>query len=191
MPRVQFGLLELEDSQGNDRLEETSHWLRDLASALVSRGEDVEWWPVTDERSRFAATLMQDHLLPRLRSHGEVVVVGHGVAVASWMVALDHLLRAAGAREQVVLVWVAPASSTLGPAASALDWEGLKRACSIVAPAPRIRQELTARRVGSMVIERGEEAARMLANEHARRPSVSARGSGAASGTTGHPLACS
>lgn len=196
---MQCNLLDLEDSQGSDQGEIASHWLQDLGATLLDVGEDVQLWRVAEDDvlapwdeelvragaektawgrvalrrvrgSRFPSTIVHGHLLPRLERFGEVGVLGHGLRSASTLVAIDQLLRAAGVRGAALLLWLAPTS--LGPDAAfdAVDWGNLKRACSIVAPNSHVWQQLTARRVGSMVIERGSEAARWFVSEHVRRP---------------------
>lgn len=201
---MQCNLLDLEDSQGSDQGEIASHWLQDLGTTLLDVGEDVQLWRAAEDDalapwdeelvragaettawgrvvlrrvrgSRFPSTIVQGHLLPRLERFGEVGVLGYGLRSASTLVAIDQLLRAAGARGAALLVWLAP--TTLGPdsALDSVDWEGLKRACSIVAPTSHVWQQLTARRVGSMVIERGSEAARWFVSEHVRRPRAPGR----------------
>lgn len=110
-----------------------------------------------------ASTMLQTHLLQELRSEGEVVVFGHGWAVAPVLMALDQLLRAEQVRDQCLLTWLAPASLRAGAEPPrTLDWERFKRACSIIAPNATVRQELIAQRVGSIVIERGADGARWL-----------------------------
>lgn len=123
-------------------------------------------------RAQLAARLVQEHLLPRLQRFGTVALLGHGLSLAHTLIAVDQRLRAAGGRDQVLLFWLAP-TSLEGVAATEVDWDGLKRACSIVAPNASVGQELTARRVGSMVIERGCEGARRFVRE-VPRPSVGA-----------------
>lgn len=123
-------------------------------------------------RAQLAARLVQEHLLPRLQHFGTLALLGHGLALAHTLIAVDQRLRAAGVRDQVLLFWLAP-SSLQGVSAADVDWDGLKRACSIVAPNANVWQELTARRVGSMVIERGSEGARRFVRE-VPRPSVGA-----------------
>lgn len=118
-----------------------------------------------------ASTMLQTHVLPELHLGGEVVVVGEGWQVAPVLIALDQLLRAADVRYQALLVWLAPSSlRALPQPRRGIDWERLKRACSIIAPTPRVRQELIAERVGSLVIEQGAEGARWLAARSDRRP---------------------
>lgn len=131
-----------------------------------------------------ASTMLQSHLLPELRREGEAVVVGQGWEVAPVLIALDQLLRAADVRYQVLLVWLAPPSlRALPQPRRGIDWERLKRACSIIALNPRVRQELIAERVGSLVIEQGAEGARWLAARSDRH----SRGVGGGSDGRGAP----
>ena len=207
---MQFNLVGVGTREGKYRREATSHWLADLALALVETGERVDWWYAEGERflvanpalegeqqredesvaatkivhrrvaaSRLVTTMMQSCLLPHLRRHGEAAVVGEGLEVAGLMVALDQRLRAAGVRGQTILVWLAPPSLDAGAGnGRLLDWEHLKRACSIVAPNPNVRQELTARRVGSFVIEPGADGARRFVKDHVKHPGAGARAPG-------------
>jgi hypothetical protein len=136
------------------------------ASGLATTGEGMVHHKVA--RAQLAARLVQEHLLPRLQRYGTIALLGHGIPVAHTMIAVDQRLRAAGVRDQVLLFWLAP-SSLDGAAAADVDWEALKRACSIVAPNPNVGQALTARRVGSMVVERGSEGARRFLQKLQRR----------------------
>jgi hypothetical protein len=130
-----------------------------------------------------ASTMLQTHLLGELRAEGEVVVVGHGWTAAPVLMALDQLLRAEQVRYQALLTWLAPTSLRAEPQPTrSLDWERFKRACSIIAPNPTVRQELIAERVGSIVIERGADGARWLSarsEPRAPRQSVAAEKQGA------------
>lgn len=130
-----------------------------IAGVVVHRA--VEVWQA-------ASTMLQTHLLSELRADGEVVVLAHGWEVAPVLMALDQLLRAEQARPQVLLVCLAPGSLRADEPLPGLDWERLKRACSIIAINPSVRQKLLAERVGSIVIEQGADGARWLSSRSGR-----------------------
>lgn len=170
-----------------------SKWLADFAEKLAHDGTTVERWCVVDERlpmthpapgpagdaddgvrrvhsvQQLVTTMMQEQLLPQLIEHTRVAVVAAGYTGALALMNLDQMLRAASARARVQLIWLAPeVDAAATRVLERIDFERLKRACSIVASTGASRQWLATHRVDSLLMERGEDGARRITSGRSR-----------------------
>jgi glycosyltransferase involved in cell wall biosynthesis len=123
-------------------------WISQYHREGVYAGED-------GKHSEFSATLpgflLQEHLLPALKTGSVGVVLAEEWQTANAVLHLDWLLRQAGMRHRVEILW--NANNTFG--FDWLDWNRLSAAATITTVSRFMRQEIWKRGVDSLVIPNG------------------------------------
>jgi glycosyltransferase involved in cell wall biosynthesis len=112
---------------------------------------DGEWGKVLEFSRSLPATVAAEHILPHLRTGRRVVVLAEEWHTANAVVHLDHLLRQAGARERVGLLW--NANNTFG--FEHIDWERLRGAATITTVSRYMKQCMRHHGVDPVVVPNG------------------------------------
>ena len=115
---------------------------------------DGEHAKVPDYAASLPPYMMREHLLPHLASGGRAVVLAEEWHTADAVLHLDHLLRAAGVRERVRILW--NANNVFG--FEHIDWPRLNQAAVITTVSRYMKTLMAATGVEAIAIPNGLSA---------------------------------
>lgn len=136
------------EERGGVHLHRWCQWISRYHEGGVYDGEDVKQ---SDFTASLPAFLLREHLLPGLTRGGRAVILAEEWHTADAVIQLDRLLRQAGHRDRVSLLW--NANNTFG--FEYVPWERLRTAATITTVSRFMRQEMWQHGVDALVIPNG------------------------------------
>jgi glycosyltransferase involved in cell wall biosynthesis len=136
------------EQQGLLGMHRWCQWISRHHPAGVYDGEESK---CADYAASLPPFLMRQELLPALAASGRAVVLAEEWQTVDAVLHLDHLLRCAGLRERVTILW--NANNTFG--FERIDWPRLSAAATIVTVSRYMKQRMRACGVDPVVIPNG------------------------------------
>lgn len=136
------------EERGGVHLHRWCQWISRHHQGGVYDGEAAKQ---SDFTASLPAFLLREHLLPCLTRGGRAVIIAEEWHTADAVVRLDHLLRQAGHRNRVSLLW--NANNTFG--FEHVPWGRLRAAATITTVSRFMRQEMWRHDVDALVIPNG------------------------------------
>lgn len=126
-------------------------WLSRYHMGGVYDGQDAK---VPDYAASLPPYMVREHLLPHLRAGGQAVVLAEEWQTADAVLHLDFLLRSAGVRDRVRVLW--NANNVFG--FEQIDWPRLSEAASITTVSRYMKQMMKAAGAEAIAIPNGLSA---------------------------------
>lgn len=137
------------ESQGCLHLHRWCQWISAFHRGGVYDGEEGK---LRDYSSSLPPYLFREHILPYLQQPGHrAVVLAEEWQTTNALIHLDHLLRDAGLRERVAILW--NANNTFG--FERIDWGKLRRAATLTTVSRYMRHLMWHRAVDPLVVPNG------------------------------------
>lgn len=150
------------ESRGALHLHRWCQWISRYHRAGVYDGEEGK---LRDYSSSLPPHLFREHILPHLERPGHrAVVLAEEWQTVNALLHLDHLLRGAGLRDRVALLW--NANNTFG--FERIDWGALRRAATLTTVSRYMRHLMWHEAVDPLVVPNG------IPNEWLKPPNRSA-----------------
>jgi len=159
------------EDRGGVHLHRWCQWISRYHEGGVYDGETVKQ---RDFTASLPAFLLREQLLPGLARGGRAVILAEEWHTADAVIQLDSLLRQAGHRDRVSLLW--NANNTFG--FEYISWERLRAAATITTVSRFMRHEMWRQDVDAVVIPNGipPEALQPPASRHLRAMEERLRG---------------
>lgn len=142
------------EDHGALHLHRWCQWISHFHPHGVYDGEDGK---VADYQRSLPPHLLGD-LAPRLRADGRAVILAEEWHTAGAVIHLDHLLREAGVRDRVRILWTA--NNVFG--FERIDWVQLARAATIATVSRYMKHRMASLGVDAVAIPNGLDAAAFL-----------------------------